>query len=100
MSTPWDASTATYSGTTTMAATLYGGTFALNGTKFIGVNGLNIHEFDVPTAYDLSTATSPAVGSLTGQSNRYIDPRSFAIWHDAMWVLDEGNGVLIPYNFN
>ena len=82
LSTPWDLSTATYSGQSpvTIPSNPYGCFINSDGTKIFGVSqgNIRVHEFNLSTAYDITTAS----GTVTFDIPEDIAPRDITFSRD------------------
>lgn len=101
LSTAWDITTASYDFVnfgTSFPNTPYNTAWASNGTVFLlcGNNNATIYQFDVSTAYDLSTASYNANTFSVGESS----PRGIALSSDEskMYIVGTSNDTVYQYS--
>jgi DNA-binding beta-propeller fold protein YncE len=103
LSTAWDISTASYNQTasfTSEEATPLGATFNSDGTKMyiVGYTSDTVFEYDLSTAYDISTATYNSVSFDV--SSQDVAPY-VALWKSdgtKMYVIGGGNNTIYQYS--
>ena len=104
LSSPWDASTATFVNATSVSAQENfprGMAFSSNGTKMfvVGTQGDDINEYTLSSPWDASTATFVNATSVSAQEN---SPRGMAFSSDGtkMFVIGTGSKAVNEYTLS